>query len=461
MINHIDPIKHIRTRVWIISFFVVLGIYISAIINHNVAYIVFLISIGSLLFMTNEEMYTLSFFLLPFTMIFKASTTGSSLFTYLIIVVTCVAIMRKRNIRADVFLLTVILAVYLLFGMGSNITTYLKLLINVFFFYGFTINVRQKEFRSIVISLSIGTIISGVIGLQKQIVPAINSFFSVVKTEYINGAKTLRFSGLYLDPNYFSILIISCLFCLTVYMIKKELTLKFGLILSVPLVIFGCITLSKIFYISLVIGVLFLLGIYAKTSGKIINIFFIVFFLSGIALYFADKFGLIEQIVYRFSAEDISNNRINIWSDYWYYIQENVEVMLFGAGLNAGLIGGSGAHSFYIEMVYYLGIFGSAIYTVLYSILLFSKSLIIKRNFVNYSLLAIVLLMYATLGTLFMNDFVFILLMVWMMLNTEMKNDINGRAVSGCEGKWYEKNVEISKSIQKSQRVQSKLNTWG
>lgn len=446
MTNDVTTSKTIRGRAWAVSLLAILGIYLSALSNHNIAYVVFVFIIGCFLFMTTEEMYTVSFFLLPFSMIFKASPTGSSLFTYLVIIVACIVVLKTRKIRVDVCVLVLLLAAYLLFGIGDGITTYLKLLFNVFFFYGFITNVHQEGFRKIVLALSIGMIISSFIGLQKQTDSSIASFFDVVKTEYINGVEIVRFSGLYLDPNYFSILVIVCLFGLTVYMLKKEVPTIQGLVIDVALCIFGCLTLSKIFYITLAIGVVFLLGIYAKTSRNIGKVLFVAVAIVGIAYYFADISGIIDQIIFRFNADDISNNRLNIWSDYFSYIRENVSVMIFGAGINAEAIGGSGAHSFYIELAYYLGFFGSLLYIFLYSILLFSKPMVNKRTFGNYSLLVIIMVMYATLGILFMNDFVFVLLVVWMMLNTEMQHRKSIMVVDESEEKCFEKIFATSTS---------------
>ena len=440
MTNSLKPQGSIRLRAWMVSLLAILGIYVSAISNHNIAIAVFAVVVGSLLFMNTVEMYLVSFFLLPFTMIFKTSTGGSSLFTYLVIIVACAAVLRRKKIRTDVLMLIMLVAIYLLFGMGDNITVYLKLLFNVIFFYGFISSVKQTEFHSIVLALSTGTIFSGIVGLQKQTVPTIASFFTAVKTEYIDGVETVRFSGLYLDPNYFSILGIVCLFGLAVYMLRSEVPKTVALILGVSLSVFGCMTLSKVFYISLVLGVVFLLIIYSKVSRNVFKPLITALVLGGVAYYFAHKSGIIDQIVFRFSAEDISKNRFNIWSDYIAYIQENVNILMFGAGINAELIGGNGAHNFYIEMAYYLGIVGSALYVLLYSVLLFSRTLIAKRKLINYSLLVVVLVMYATLGTLFMNDFAFVLLMVWMMLNTDMEHG-KKNFDEKMEGRYFEKNI--------------------
>lgn len=437
MTNKLMPSNSISGKTWVISVFATLGIYSSALLNNSISYVVFAIIIGSFLFMTSSEMYTVCFFLLPFSMIFKASPASSSLFTYLVIIVAFIAMAKTRKMEVEVFVLVMLLAIYLWFSTGDGVTTYLKLLFNVFFFYGFITNVRQEDFHKIVLALSIGTIISGFIGLQKQTNPSIASFFDVIKTEYIDGVSTVRFSGLYRDPNYFSILIIACLFGIAVYMLKKEIPKIQGLIITIALGVFGCLTLSKIFYITLAIGAIFLLGIYVRTSRNIVKVGLVAVAIGGVAYYFADSSGIIDQIVFRFSADDISNNRMNIWADYIAYISENVRVMIFGAGINARTIKGSGAHSFYIELAYYLGILGSILYTLLYSILLFSKPMVNKRIFGNYSLLVIIMVMYATLGTLFMNDFAFILLVAWMMLNTEMQQKRNVMDEHESEGEFF------------------------
>ena len=126
------------------------------------------------------------------------------------------------------------------------------------------------------------------------------------------------------------------------------------------------------------------------------------------------------NILYRFSANDISNNRLDIWKMYIGYITDTIRVMLFGVGIGAGNYNGSGAHNYYIETWYYLGIVGSVIYFCVIIMLLKRFNRIKKRTLMNYSLLIILMFMFATLGMLLSNDFIFLLLVAWIVLNTEI-----------------------------------------
>ena len=412
--------EQVRMRLFLICFASMGGLYLS-VYNHSFSLLVFALNILSIFFLNTTEMYCEMFFLFPYTMIYKFNVGSTSLFTYLTLVFVLVFLFKNRfKINKKFLLCFVFLAVYLIIGMGNNYTDFIKLLSMAVIASLFTTLIDRKNFSNIVLYVCLGTVTSALIGLRKASWPALASFFSNLKSEYINGVETYRFTGLYMDPNYFSILVIICLVSLLTFAFKKEIKGGITVILAAALVYFGALTYSRIFYLSLLVALIFVLVLRMKSTGKIIGSLALAVAIITIGIYFANKAGIISNILYRFSATDITNNRTNIWGQYIDYFNSSVKTFFLGDGIGASYYNGVGPHNTYIEMVYFLGIIGSLIYVGMYWCILKTGRCIEKRKFVNYSLLFILMIMSATLGMLFSNDFGFLMMLVWLFMNTEI-----------------------------------------
>ena len=412
--------EQVRMRLLLICFASMGGLYLS-VYNHFFSLLVFALNILSVFFLNTTELYCEMFFLFPYTMIYKFNVGSTSLFTYLTLVFMLVFLFKNRfRINKKFLLCFGFLALYLIIGMGNNYTDFIKLLSMAVIASLFTTLIDRENFSNIVLYVCLGTVTSALIGLRKAAWPALAAFFSNLKTEYINGVETYRFTGLYMDPNYFSILVIICLVSLLIFAFKKEIKSGLAVVLAIALVYFGCLTYSRLFYLSLMIAIVFVLVLRMKSTGKIIGSIALLSVALIMGLYFANKAGIISNILYRFSATDITNNRTNIWGQYIDYFNSSVKTLFLGDGIGASYYNGVGPHNTYIEMVYFLGIIGSLIYVGMYWCILKTGRCIEKRKFVNYSLLFILMIMSATLGMLFSNDFGFLMMLVWLFMNTEI-----------------------------------------
>lgn len=422
--------EKVRIRVLLFCIASMGGLYLS-VYNHSVSLLVFSLNILSIFVLNTTELYCELFFLFPYTMIYKYSIASTSLFTYLTLVFMIVFLYKKNfRIHRNFVLCFAILSVYLVIGVGNNFTDLIKLLSMSVIAGLFTSLINRRNFSNIVLYVCLGTVTSSLIGLRKASWPALASFFTNLKSEYINGVETYRFTGLYMDPNYFSILVIICLISLLTFAFKKEIKSVTAIILSIALVYFGVLTYSRIFYLTLLAALFCVLILRMKSTGKIIGsvVLFLAILIAGI--YFANKAGILSNIMYRFSATDITNNRTNIWSQYIDYFNSSVKTLLFGDGIGAAYYNGVGPHNTYIELVYFLGIIGSVIYISMYACILNMGKCVAKRKFVNYSLLLILMVMSASLGMLFSNDFGFLMMLVWVFMNTDIgKNSVLNIAI--------------------------------
>lgn len=412
----------VRVRLFMFCIASMGGLYLS-IYNHSFSFVVFALNILSIFVLNTTELYCEMFFLFPYTMIYKHSAGSTSLFTYLTLVYM-VVFLFKNSFRLNKHFAKwfVISAIYMLIGVGNNITGLIKLLSMAVIVSLFTSLINRKNFSDIVMYTCLGTVTSSLIGLRKASWPALASFFTNLKSEYINGVETYRFTGLYMDPNYFSILVIICLVSLLTLTFKKEIKGWIALILSIALVYFGCLTYSRVFYLTLLVAFIFVLILRIKSTGKIVGNFFLFVIFLSVGMYFASRAGIIDNILYRFSATDITNNRTNIWGQYLSYFNSSIKTLILGDGIGTAYYNGVGPHNTYIEMIYFLGIIGSSIYIAMYGCILKMGRLVEKRRLINYSLLIILMIMSATLGMLFSNDFGFLMIIVWMFMNIEIRS---------------------------------------
>lgn len=414
--------NYVRLRTWLVCLISCVGIYLG-ITKHSIMIVVFAINILSLFFLNINEIFCELFFLLPFTMIYKLNPASTSLFTYLCIITVGYLVLNGNNkfSRKWIYLI-MIYVLYSFVGMGSNITAYIKLISSFFLGMICIRRIERKCFSKIPIFLGSGIIVSSFIGLRKTEWSELGAFFSDLNSEYIAGVKTYRFSALYVDPNYFSILVMVCLMAIIIFMYEKEIKGIVGVSLAVPLIVFGCLTYSKIFYIALAIGLMFVFMIRIKISGKVLSSSFILLFVIIVGYFIADYYGIITNIVARFSAEDISNKRFFIWGNYFEYFRTSWKTLFFGDGIGASYYMEMGPHNFYIELIYFLGIIGAVLYLSICWEMLNLRRCIVKRTFLNYAVLIILLIMFSTLGVLFSNDFIFLLIIVWMSMNVNMIN---------------------------------------
>ncbi len=410
----------IRARAILVCLISAAGIYIS-VTNHTVAIAVFGLNMLSLLFLNDQEIFWEMLFLLPFTTIYKYSTSSSSLFTYLSIFAALRLLIKNVRVSVGFVTLFVLFSVISLLGVGGALVSFIKIISNVLLFVCFVKLIKRDMFPSMVLAISSGEIIASLIGLRKTSWPALSAFFNTLKEEYIGTERIARFTGLYLDPNYYSIIVIVCLYCLLLYMYKKEIKYQVGIPMFIALTVFGCMTYSRVFYIALV-GVLVAILIMRFKNRSVFSTLILIALIAVAFGYYASKTGIFDKVLIRFQRDDISSGRFDIWAVYFEEIVNSVKILFIGAGLGADLPTESGAHNFYIETVYHIGLIGMALYYgLLYNILSIRVSPLFKRGLVNWGLSAVLLFMFATLGMLFQFDFIYILMLDWMVLNTDMK----------------------------------------
>ncbi len=425
-------IKNNKTR-WFISALLALLILFGT-FNSIFSIVAFLICGLMLVFVDKESTLYQMFFILPMANIFKMSPGSQSFFTIILLAYVVLHLILPRKATLLVVLFAVYVVLGELLGDSFNLFRTIKLICNFLFLSSVLNNKVTIKHKEIFYSYVIGNIVASFFGMMDSSTFKIHSYTGLKELGGLiePGEEQLyRFAGLYEDPNYYSIGLIVSLILLLVLNHRNELKTKGLILFSIPIVYFIILTYSKSAFLMMMLFVVF--WIYSLCCKKkylqVVTMLIVVVFVVALAL--SGRISILQVIVERFTdvsaAEGdlnaMTTGRFDLWKNYIEFIANNLKVGIFGRGISAELLDGWGSHNTYIDIIYYLGVFGGTLLIgILITISTQSVKHNIKRNFLNYSVLISVLIMYFFLGELFYFDPPFQLFMSFMVLNLPLRN---------------------------------------
>lgn len=375
-------------------------------------------------FCSSADTLFLMVFTVSFANIFKTSPSAQSLFTYVMLGYVAYKIVMGQGASNEFWVTFVLL---ILFSgaqslMSVNTLRMIKFLANFLFVY-FALGDARGHEKDVFLGYTAGVITGSAtawLGVLPNLYKYIKNKSIGVSSEYLD-----RFAGMYDDPNYYTVNVIISLCLLVILYHRKELkTVPFA-ILSLVLLFFSVMTYSKSAFLMLAIPVLFFLYSNSKNGRYFLQMTCIVG-LFVFALYLvAGKIDFLSAVLTRLtSAEDLSQlttGRSKIWKNYIESFFSSVLHLLVGNGYGAKLVKGRAAHNTYIDMIHYLGLVG--IFLMLRLIYVTVKDYqfgIIRRSFLNYSIIIVILIMYFFLSELFYFDLPFHILLAIMVLNMKI-----------------------------------------
>lgn len=367
--------------------------------------------------------------MLPYSMVFKLSVNSTSLFTYFMLFSIVIIGVRFRTVNAKILIMWTLLMLFSLVGVGSSYSLWIKLGAATILFYGFAKTAEIEDAKNYAASYGLGMIGSSIIGLDKVTNPAISRFFSDLNQEYVAGEATFRFSGLYMDPNFFSVGVVLVVLLSVLLIVRKQAPKWLFLPMIAALIYFGSLTLSRTFIIAIALAGL-LVGLDIVSSSKKVGIAIVISVLVlGLGALLVVNLPAFQSIKLRFEDADITNNRLAIWGNYLKHIFNSGKVILIGKGIGAKYHNNVAAHNTYIDCLYYLGLLGSVVYVGLLSSILHVRSLVNKRTIGNFAILIVLLVVIATLSFFQANDFMFYLMFAWLGLN--LKENTGSKVTNG------------------------------
>jgi len=230
-----------------------------------------------------------------------------------------------------------------------------------------------------------GIIVSCIFGLYYKISPFIAAYISPVWSE----SGVIRYQGLTVHPMQLAGLALIAISALMLMKHKRNISLLEFFILFVPVFIFGYLTISRTFIITIVVGVLLYLifELFKRKNIASSFIFFVVIALiiGCVMLIFKDvtttylvrfdiayyeswipglEFGMDEEVFKEFLAGNVpaALNRTDMIKYYLMDWSSSPMSILFGRGISRKAIGGLNSHNILIQKIWEHGLIGFVFY---------------------------------------------------------------------------------------------------
>lgn len=360
------------------SIFVVFKIYTGS--NLFLGLFFLLTSLAMLLDKQQHRIDYLLFFI-SWVYVIKFDISGYSLLVVLssfyILLSILTLFLQKQGISKRLLLTYFLFAFYTVavtIVSGGNLIAVLGFVLNYSVLFCAILTLDDKAyFRRYTYIYASGLLAASIVRLISYAIPEIDHFIesmTIVNTVKTMNSISTRFTGLDLDPNYFSLQVLIAMACLLVLFNldgKKE---KKSIVLLVILAFFGILTYSKMFIITLIVFIMMTFVVFIRNNVKTAIKFssFIVIICGGALYFFYEK--LFEIYWIRFfgsgiSTDAITTGRVSSWSLFVNEILQNTKVFVLGAGFGTSFAKVKMAHTMYLSTPYYIGLIGIVL-SVLY-----------------------------------------------------------------------------------------------
>lgn len=347
-----------------------------------------------------------------------------------IIILLCILLLHFKKIKIGIWIIPIIFLLAIEFSSALYgdflIIEFIKLaaiiiLVAILIYNdGFNLNplITIKSF-----------IIGVIVGFTSVLIQTLNfysldEFFSYGKRI----GKTAQFTedtamSISLNPNTIGMLSaigISMCFCIIIYYKLLKIKINRIVILSVLLflLLMGFFSMSKAFFIELILIFVLLLFEYRKNIKRLFNLVIIISVFIILGLPTVNHFfpNLIPSLLARFTIGDISSGRIGIFSKYNEVFVNNPQWWLFGSGIQNYRIKAGISDSIHnaIQQVYFtwgvVGLFIAILYfkQIIYSV--YNK--INKSERILTFLIPFIILLIAIQSSRFFSSFYTILLLI-------------------------------------------------
>ncbi|WBF56141.1 hypothetical protein HXV90_09875 [Lysinibacillus sp. JK80] len=360
------------------SIFVVFKIYTG---SNLFLWLFFLLTSLAMLLDKQQHRIDYLLFFISWVYVIKFDISGYSLLVVLssfyILLSILTLFLQKQGISKRLLLTYFLFALYTVavtIVSGGNLIAVLGFVLNYSVLFCAILTLDDKAyFRRYTYIYASGLLAASIVRLISYSIPEIDHFIesmTIVNTVKTMNSISTRFTGLDLDPNYFSLQVLIAMACLLVLFNldgKKE---KKSIVLLVILAFFGILTYSKMFIITLIVFIMMTFVVFIRNNVKTAIKFssFIVIICGGALYFFYEK--LFEIYWIRFfgsgiSTDAITTGRVSSWSLFVNEILQNTKVFVLGAGFGTSFAKVKMAHTMYLSTPYYIGLIGIVL-SVLY-----------------------------------------------------------------------------------------------
>ena len=385
----------------------------------QLVFISFAILVISFIFFSNTQVFSTLFYLLPFAFIFKTGGGTTSFYTLLEVFAIALFFLRRPTVDQDlVILLSALFMVVIVMSFGA-IASILRLIIIILLFYCFARSESHESSSRHIGFFILGLLVSSLLGFLKEKIPSLTSMYEDLNHEIIYEEEIARYSGLFDDPNYYSVPMILCIFMLGLSVLAKGK--RHRIIMLVELAVFtylGGTTLSKSFFFMLIPTLI--ATVLLSNSLWRAGFFVLALIAAALFLYAMDPGDAVNGFAYRLGSQDLTTGRTEIWAAYSDSLFESLGSLLFGHGLGV-YIDDMAQHSIFIEGWYQIGMIGLILYAAAIVRIVYATRRRIKRNLGNYFGFGIVITMFTFLNGLTRFEMPFYLMLSTMLYNCDLR----------------------------------------
>lgn len=398
-----------------------MSLTIASLFVKILVYPCFAVYLAAVVFLDERRLYRFLLFTFSFAVVFKASSTGRSFFTFVEILAAIKLIFLKRRFQIPFLAVTMLLAAEMLLSSLIDMDI-CKVMLELLLFYFFTVDYDENDANRYSTAFIMGLIISSVVGLFKEQLPRLLQMYDDLNYEWINGEYTIRFSGIYNDPNYFSIALALCVIVLLSLLMGRQVADKwYGMILFVVISAFGFATISKSFFL-IYFSIILAYAIFAKSENSPLKRIAVVTVLIAVLL--LNPFGLLDGIYARFESSELTTGRSRIWGYYLDTIGQSWSTVLLGYGIGAPYVIRKAAHNIYIETLYYIGALGAVLFLTALWVIVRGNARKMKRGFLNYIGFGAIAAQYFMLCGLKAFELPFYLMIAYMIYNNDYASGV-------------------------------------
>lgn len=296
--------------------------------------------------------------------IFKFSVGGTSFFTYLELLVIIKLLIINRKLEVKFFAALALYSAYMMIGMGNEYTDLIKAICVPMLIYFFFKDMSYLSLKSCTFYYIVGIVISSVIGLAKAFIPNMTAFVNYKNVRMGQSASSIifadRFSGLWTDPNYFSIHLIIAIAVISVLFSRKEIRSTTFYAVYALMVAFGALTGSKSFILMLVVVTVLSVIVLLKEGQYAHSVLFGIVIAIGVFLLMSGYIDVFSRAIYRIqnvSTLGFDTGRSDIWKGYFDMYFDSLPLMLFGSGLGKSFLLRV-PHNTYLDIFVLFGIVG-------------------------------------------------------------------------------------------------------
>lgn len=356
---------------------VILGfaLVLAGVIARPIMYVAAVYGAGLILLCRDEDSILSALFAwLSISSVFKFSPNATSIFTYLEIISIVKLFLMNREIEKRLFGVLSLYIIYTLIGSGFDATTYIKTIMLPIIVYLTVRNMDYARLSKISGYYILGVFAGSLMGVCRAWIPNINSFiaYKSVNLSYSAGTgyeSAIRFSGLWGDPNYYSIhLLLVMSICILLYIRKQIGIISFSGIYG-GVIVFGAMTGSKSFIIMVAIVTFFfvLSLIHNRQFSRMIFILSLV--IVVLLLMYTGKIDIFSTVLTRFAnvstgfaRSGLTTGRLELVQYYLHLFIEDPIKLLVGNGIGVGH-SYRPPHNTLIDFLDIVGVLGTALFS--------------------------------------------------------------------------------------------------